>query len=115
MDSKLIFTTVLASGCLLAAPADTVKNGSGEQPLLNVASDASCCRDRVLLRLILGQNVLEAWKDDRANKPETVKIPISVGPASGKAGALCQPDGRETNDASTRAKFRRNARSSSPS
>jgi hypothetical protein len=29
-----------------------------------VESDASCSRDRVLLRLILGQNVLEAWKDD---------------------------------------------------
>jgi hypothetical protein len=35
MDSKLIFTALLAYGCLLAAPADTVKNGSREQPILN--------------------------------------------------------------------------------
>jgi acetyl esterase/lipase len=35
MDSKLIFTVLLASVCLLAAPADTVKNGSREQPVLN--------------------------------------------------------------------------------
>src|SRR5580698_10831606 len=35
MDSPFIFTALLASGYLLAAPADTVKNGSHEQPILN--------------------------------------------------------------------------------
>jgi endo-1,4-beta-xylanase len=35
MDSKLIFTFMLASAWLLAAPAATVKNNSDEQPVVN--------------------------------------------------------------------------------
>jgi endo-1,4-beta-xylanase len=35
MNSRLILTALLGSACPFAAPADTVKNGSHEQPILN--------------------------------------------------------------------------------